>query len=162
VSAPEALAGELRRGEVVRFTVPAFPSEAFTARVDAVGAGLDPDTRTLPVRAVIANSSRGASSGRLKPEMLATVSVAAGAALPAVLLPDDAVQLLDGMPSVFLVRPDGKGGARFTVRPVEIGARSNGRVAITRGLAAGDLVVTVGAFRIKAQIQTGSMSNKDM
>ncbi len=162
VSAPEALAGAFRRGETVRFSVPAYPAEPFSARVDAVGAGLDPETRTLPVRAVISNASGGASSSRLKPEMLATVSVGAGAPVPAVMLPDEAVQVIDGKPSVFLAVPDGRGGARFTARAVETGARGNGRVAVTRGLVAGDVVVTVGAFRVKAQIQTGSMPDMEM
>jgi multidrug efflux pump subunit AcrA (membrane-fusion protein) len=162
VSAPEALAGAFRRGERVRFNVPAYPTESFTARVDAVGAGLDPETRTLPVRAVIANASSATSSARLKPEMLATVSVAGGAAVPAIMLPDDAIQLIDGKPSVFIAVPDGTGGARFTARAVETGARGNGRVAVTRGLSAGDVVVTVGAFRVKAQIQTGSMPDMEM
>ena len=165
VSAPEALAAVFHRGETVAFRVPAYPEESFAARVDAVGAGLDPETRTLSVRAVIENASHGADGparGRLKPEMLATVSVAGGASVPAVLLPEDAVQLLDGKPSVFLAVPDGKGGARFTARAVETGARGDGRVAVTRGIVAGDVVVTAGAFRVKAQIQTGSMPAMEM
>ena len=157
VSAPEALAGGFRRGGELRFAVPAFPGETFTARVDAVGAGLDPDTRTLPVRGVVTSGI-----GRLKPEMLATVTVAGGASVPAVLLPEDAVQLVDGQPVVFVATPDGKGGARFRVRPVETGSRSGGRVAVTRGLAAGDMVVASGAFAVKAQLQKGSMPEMEM
>jgi cobalt-zinc-cadmium efflux system membrane fusion protein len=157
VSAPEALAGGFRRGGELRFTVPAYPGETFSARVDAVGAGLDPATRTLPVRAVVTTGI-----GRLKPEMLATVTVAGGAAVPAAVLPEDALQLVDGKPAVFVAKPDGKGGATFTVRPVETGSRSGGRVAVTRGLAAGDVVVTAGAFAVKAQLQKGSTPDMEM
>lgn len=156
INAPEAMAGLFRRGGELQFRVPAFPGESFAARIDAVGAGLDPETRTLPVRAVVA-----ARGGRLKPAMLASVAVAGGPQVPAVLLPDDAVQLLEGTPTVFIAAPDEKGGATFTARAVEIGARSDGRVAVLRGLAAGEVVVVAGAYAVKAQLQKGSMPDMD-
>jgi membrane fusion protein, heavy metal efflux system len=151
IDSPEALAAQFRVGAMVRFSVPAYGVESFAARVDAVGAGLSPDRRTLPVRATVANTS-----GRLKPEMFATVVVAAGASVPAVMVPDDAVQFLDGKMVVFLARP-GNDSTTFVARPVEVGARSGGRVAIMRGVASGDLVVIAGAFAVKAQLKKGSM-----
>src|SRR5207237_9851736 len=53
ISAPEQLAGLFHRGGRLRFTVPAYPADTFRARVDAVGAGLEADTRTLSVRALV-------------------------------------------------------------------------------------------------------------
>jgi membrane fusion protein, heavy metal efflux system len=156
INAPEALAGLFHRGGQLHFTVPAYPADTFTARVEAVGAGLDPDTRTLPVRAAVVGTTT------LKPEMLATVRVTGAGTVPAVMLADDAVQLVGGRPTVFLAHPDGKGGARFTPRPVEVGPRGGGTVAVTRGLAAGDVVVTAGAFAVKAQLQTGNMPEMEM
>jgi RND family efflux transporter MFP subunit len=157
INAPESMAGLFRRGETLHFGVPAFAGEDFTARVTAVGAGLDPTTRTLPVRAVITSGS----ASRLKPEMLAQVVVAGGPPTAAALLPDAAVQLVNGKPSVFIATPDGKGGATFTARAVDVGARSAGRIAVTRGLAAGDVVVVAGAFVVKAQLLKGSMPDMD-
>jgi len=157
VNAPEKLASLFRVGGRLRFTVPAYAADTFSARIEAVGAGLDPSTRTLAVRGLVATRD-----GRLKPEMLASVVVEAGnvAATPSV--PEDAVQLLDGRSVVFAARPDGTGGAHFEPRNVELGPRSGGRVAITRGLAAGDLVVTRGALAIKAQIKKGAMPEMEM
>jgi cobalt-zinc-cadmium efflux system membrane fusion protein len=157
IKAPEALMALFRRGGQLAFHVPAFAAEQFTARVEAVGAGLDPATRTLAVRALVANAR-----ARLKPAMLATVDVAGGPRLAAVLLPDDAVQSIDGKPTVFIVHPERLGGARFERRAVELGPRSGGQVAITRGLAAGDVVVTAGAFAVKSQFQKGSMPDMEM
>jgi membrane fusion protein, heavy metal efflux system len=157
INAPEKLASLFRVGGRLRFTVPAYPADTFSARVDAVGAGLDPETRTLTVRALVPNGA-----GRLKPEMLATVSVEGTQTVPAVVVPEDAVQLLDGKPVVFVARPDGKGGATFTTREVEVGARADGRVAVMRGLSAGDVVVTRGAFAVKAQLKKGSMPEMEM
>jgi cobalt-zinc-cadmium efflux system membrane fusion protein len=157
INAPEALAGAFRPGAVVGFRVPAYPREAFTARVDAVGAGLDPGTRTLPVRATVDNRS-----GRLKPEMLATVMAAGGPEVAAAIVPDAAVQMLKGKTVVFVARPGPDGSATFTRREVEVGSRTDGRAAILEGLAAGDVVVTAGAFAVKAEFEKGSMPKMEM
>lgn len=156
-SAPEALAGAFRTGATVRFSVPAYPGETFAARVDAVGAGLDPGTRTLPVRAVADNRT-----GRLKPEMLATVVADGGPSVSAALVPDDAVQLLKGKTVVFIVRPLPNGDGKFVSREVAVGSRTGGRAAILSGLAAGDVVVTKGAFAVKAALEKGSMPKMEM
>lgn len=157
VNAPEALASLFRAGSRLHFSVPAFATDTFVARVAAVGAGLDPDTRTLSVRGVIANTG-----GQLKPEMLASVVVEGGRAMPAVLLPEDAVQILGGKATVFLAEPDRTGGARLTRREVEVGSRADGRVAVIRGLSASDVVVTSGAFAVKAEFQKGGMPKMEM
>jgi cobalt-zinc-cadmium efflux system membrane fusion protein len=157
VKAPEQLSGSFARGRQMAFTVPAYPGERFTARVDAVGAGLDPTTRTLAVRGVVANGS-----GRLKPAMLATVSIAGPSTSGPVSLPDDAVQLMGGKPTVFVAIPDAKGGARMERRAVELGVRGGGRVTILSGLRVGEIVVTAGAFAVKSQFEKGSMPDMEM
>jgi cobalt-zinc-cadmium efflux system membrane fusion protein len=156
INAPEQLAGLFHRGGLLRFTVPAYPADTFKARIDAVGAGLEADTRTLTVRAIVENG------GRLKPQMLANVDVEGVGRTLATFLPEDAVQLVQGTPYVFLARPDGKGGARFDLREVVLGSRGAGRVAVLRGLAAGDIVVTAGAFAVKAALQKGTMPKMEM
>ena len=155
INAPEQFASLFRNGEVLRFTVPAYPADTFSARVDAVGAGLDPDTRTLQVRGTISNGR-----GQLKPEMLASVMVNGGNAVVAALVPEDAVQLFDGKPYVFIARPD-KGGVQLERREVTVGSRSGGRVAVLRGLAAGDVIVVAGAFAVKAQFQKANLPKMD-
>jgi cobalt-zinc-cadmium efflux system membrane fusion protein len=152
VNAPEQMAALFHRGGRLRFMVPAFPGDTFTAHVETVGAGLDAQTRTLPVRAAVASGV-----GRLKPQMLATVIVEGAGSVPAAYLPEDAVQMLDGKPVAFLVRPDGKGGATLEARDVTLGVRTNGRVAVIQGLASGDVVVTAGAFAVKAELQKAKM-----
>jgi len=157
IDAPENLASLFRAGAQLRFTVPAYPADTFSARIDAVGAGLDPSTRTLPIRAVIRNRD-----DRLKPEMLASVTAAGGGAVSAPSVPEDAVQLLDGKSVVFVAHPDSMGGAKFAPREVQLGSRSGGRIAITHGLAVSDIVVTRGALAIKAQIKKGAMPAMEM
>jgi cobalt-zinc-cadmium efflux system membrane fusion protein len=155
LNAPEALAGALRIGTVLRFVVPAFPTETLTTRITAVGAGLEPATRTLAARATVPNPK-----GRLKPAMLATVFLPApasdGSARSVIVLPDSAVQLVDGAPTVFLAMPDDKGGVHVTARRVELGARSGNEVVVLSGVSAGDLVVVAGAFAVKAELKKAS------
>jgi cobalt-zinc-cadmium efflux system membrane fusion protein len=148
VSATEKASGLLRTGSPLRFSVPAFPADTFAAPVDAVGAGLDSATRTLSIRATVKNSE-----GRLKPEMLATVLVRGQSRAPAVLLSADAVQLINGNPTVFIAVPDGTGGARFEARTVKAGSTAGNRVSVVEGISAGELIVVQGAFTLKAELQ---------
>jgi membrane fusion protein, heavy metal efflux system len=157
ISAPEAMAGLFEAGGGLRFMVPAYPADTFTARIEAVGAGLDAETRTLPVRGSVDNRSQ-----RLKPEMLATVLVEGPAQGRALMVPVDAVQTIEERPTVFVAEPDGKGGARFIGREVRLGPRSGNRVAVTAGLSPGDLAVVEGAFAVKAEIQKGEMPEMEM
>lgn len=157
ISAPEAMTGLFRIGGRLGFTVPAYPADTFIARIEAVGAGLDPETRTLPVRGSLDNRS-----GRLKPEMLATVTVEGPLQDKGPVVPADAVQMIEGRPTVFVADPDGKGGARFIGREVQLGPRTGNRVAVTAGLSAGDLAVVEGAFAVKAELEKGDMPEMEM
>ena len=167
LNAPEAASGSLLIGQSVRFVVPALPTDTFTARLTAVGAGLDAETRTLFARGVVANPA-----GRLKPAMLASVflpppraprvKTRSGAlAADVVVLPADAVQLVDNVTVVFIATPDARGGAHFVARRVEAGSRAGGEVPITHGIATGELVVIAGAFAVKAELQKAAI-HKEM
>jgi len=75
-----------------------------------------------------------------------------------VAVPAAAVQLLDEAPVVFVAHPDGKGGARFERRAVEIGANVGATTHVVRGLAAGEVVVTEGAFAVKSEFARSKMA----
>jgi membrane fusion protein, heavy metal efflux system len=120
-----------------------------------VGGALDTITRTIPVRAVVKNTD-----GRLRPAMFATALIDGGAMRAVVVLPSDAVQMLDNRSVVFVARPDGKGGATFERRDVETESSTGARTEVVRGLAAGDLVVTTGAFAIKSEFARAKMAGE--
>jgi membrane fusion protein, heavy metal efflux system len=155
IAATERVATKLRPGAHVRFMVPAFPSDVFDASVQSIGGGLDPDTRTLPVRALVRNESR-----RLRPEMFVTLRIDVGVSTPGVIVPDGAVQLLDQRPVVFVAQPDGKGGARFERRDVEVGATRDSQTQIVRGLSPGEVVVTEGAFAVKSEFARSKLPSE--
>jgi len=152
VSLPEQLAGSVRNGSTLRFTVAPFPADTFTARISSVSGAFDPTTRSLPVRGVVPNSR-----GRLRPEVFARVWVQGTSVQSVITVPDSAVQRVDGKFVVFVAHPDGNGGARFVKRDVEVRSAGGGRSAVLRGVATGEAVVIQGAYAVKAQLAKGTM-----
>jgi cobalt-zinc-cadmium efflux system membrane fusion protein len=139
---PEAALAKVRMGANAKVTVPAYPGETFSGRVGHIGAMLDKDTRTIAARIEVANAD-----GRLKPEMFATATIEAGGDKRDVItLPDAAIVLLEGQPTVFVYEQ----GA-YEARQVEPGERVGGRTLLKSGLKAGDQVVTSGAYALKAR-----------
>jgi cobalt-zinc-cadmium efflux system membrane fusion protein len=152
IAATERVAPLLQRGAQVRFTVPELLPQTFDATIENVGAALDPATRTLPVHAVVRNPT-----SRLRPAMFATVTLTVGQPRTGVMIPDSALHLLDERPVVFVAQTNGTGGARFERRDVEVGARTGTEIQIVRGLSAGDVVVTEGAFAVKSEFARSKM-----
>ncbi|MEQ1806416.1 MAG: efflux RND transporter periplasmic adaptor subunit [Burkholderiaceae bacterium] len=139
---PEAALAKVRIGANAKVSVPAYPSESFSGRVGHIGASLDKDTRTVSARIEVANAD-----GRLKPEMFATATIeATGSKRDAISLPDAAIVLMDGKPTVFVFEQ----GA-YEMRLVEPGERIAGRTVLKSGLVAGDQVVTAGTYALKAR-----------
>jgi membrane fusion protein, heavy metal efflux system len=150
--APDQVASLLTPGRRIHFDVPAI-KDPLDARVLRVNGALDPTTRLVTVRAAVANASK-----KLRPEMFATVRAETAAPRPAVTVPQDAVQLLDERPVLFIARPDAQGGATFIRREVQTGATATGRTHIISGVNIGDVVVTNGAFAVKSQFSRGKMA----
>lgn len=147
---PEAALAKVRVGAAATVTVPAYPGESFSGRVDLIGAALDKDTRTVAARIVVPNAD-----GRLKPEMFATATIDSGAEQrEALLLPDAAIVLMQGQPTVFVFEQ----GA-YEARLVEPGERSGGRTVLKSGVKAGEQVVTAGAYALKARQQKSQLGH---
>jgi cobalt-zinc-cadmium efflux system membrane fusion protein len=150
VAVPDRLSTSIKTGARLRFAVSAIPGETFDARVHRLAASVDPATRTVLVRAVVANPRR-----RLRPAMLATVRLESGLPQTGVAVPDDAIQTIGERPVVFIAGPDERGGARFVRRDVEVVAKGEDRRRIVRGIKEGELIVIEGAFAVKAQFGRG-------
>lgn len=108
-----------------------------------VGPAADEQTRTLPVRAELANAD-----GRLRASTLGRGRVVIREETKALVVPADAVQRVDGVPIVF-VRDPGyllpAGPKAFHVRVVSTGASDGPNVEITGGLADHEVVATKGS-----------------
>ena len=153
VAVPDQAVATLRTGGRVRFFVPAFRADTFSARVVSIGGALDSMTRTLRVRALVDNAR-----GKLRAQMFATVWLDSGDRQTSIAVPEGAVMLLDERPVVFVARPDKNGSARFERRDVETGGTAGGMTRIVSGLAPGDLVVTDGAYAVKSEFSRSKMA----
>jgi cobalt-zinc-cadmium efflux system membrane fusion protein len=133
--------GQVRVGATASISIDSYPGEHFTGRVASVSDLIDPQTRTAAVRCQVANPG-----ARLKLDMLATVEFPTSMKRAALSVPTDAIQDIEGKPTVFVRTSP----SQFSVRTVETGSSSNGRIEIVRGLKEGEPVVSKGAFAVKS------------
>ncbi|HEY6216839.1 MAG TPA: efflux RND transporter periplasmic adaptor subunit [Pyrinomonadaceae bacterium] len=136
---------QVRPGQEVKLTVPAFPGSTFSGKVILINSVVDPDTRTVKVRTEVANPD-----GRLKPDMFANVQIVTALNRTAISIPQSAVLNDEGKTVVFVA--DGNG---YKKRQVQPGIQNNDRVEIIDGLAAGDKVVVKGNYLLLQQSKPG-------
>ena len=139
---PESFIGRLKPGQPVQVRVDAWPERSFSGSVYAIEPGIDEQTRTILLRARVANTDV-----RLRPGMFARVQVQLGVREKAVWIPEAAIVPRGQDSYVFRVVGDAKGGKVELVK-VRTGARKVGEVEVLGGVAAGDLVVTEGVQKI--------------
>ena len=109
-------------------------------RLIDIGAVVDPDTRTVPIRYEVPNPD-----GTLRVGMFADLLVETNHRQTALAVPKDAVVDEGGEVVVYLQR----GGETFERRRVEVGIRDANQVEIRNGLAVGDRVANKGAYTIR-------------
>jgi cobalt-zinc-cadmium efflux system membrane fusion protein len=127
----------------VEVHVPAYPDEVFQGIVSYVGDVLDPATRTMQVRLTLANPT-----GRLKPEMFATIRVSSEPASDVLVIPEAAVQHDRNRSFVFVQKETGA----FEERTIRLGDRNGTFAAVIDGVVEGEAVVTEGAFILKSEL----------
>jgi cobalt-zinc-cadmium efflux system membrane fusion protein len=133
---------KIRIGQDVQITVPAYPAEAFRARLGYIGDILNPETRTITVRTEVKNTGF-----KLKPGMFADVTIFLNEAQEVLAVPVEAI-LDDRNEKLAFVKTDGQ----YIPRIVEVGAEHNGYCAILSGLQEGDEVVTKGNYLLKSKL----------
>jgi Cu(I)/Ag(I) efflux system membrane fusion protein len=134
-------------GQAVHADFDALPGEHRLGRIAYIYPTLDPQTRTVRVRVVLPNRDL-----RLKPGMYATIRIAGTERLNVLTVPRSAV-LATGERSIIFVR-DANG--MLTPREVAVGAASDDRVEILRGLTAGETVVSSATFLVDAESNLGT------
>ncbi|MDX2041972.1 MAG: efflux RND transporter periplasmic adaptor subunit [Acidobacteriota bacterium] len=148
---PEQQLSAVKIGLPVEISVAAFPDTTFSGRIARIGEMLNPQTRTIEVRCFAANPQ-----GKLKPEMFAQISLAAGEKRPAVLVSQKALQEMDGQTAVFVVR----GENRFEKRIVKTGRKQGELIEILSGVSVGEKVVTNGGFTLKSEMQKAQLADE--
>jgi membrane fusion protein, heavy metal efflux system len=143
---PEAALGAARIGSEVRFTVPAFPARAFTARVTRVSPALDSLSRTAEVFAAVDNRS-----GELRSAMSAAAEVFGLSRDSVTAVPIGAIQDFEGDTIVVTGTRRG-GGVLLEALRVRVGRRAGGLAEVLHGVSVGAPVVTGAAAVARAEI----------
>lgn len=144
VDVPEQAAALLHAGQRAMVDSEAWPGVAFAASVERVGLLLDAGTRRVQVRCRVQNQER-----KLKPEMFARVSfLSQGSDRQGVVLPNTSLFIEGRYSHVFVQTHPGT----FERRRVHVRNTERDRSFIDSGLAAGEAVVTEGAFLLTTEV----------
>jgi HlyD family secretion protein len=136
-------------GAPVTVEIPALANRLFEGTITAIVPQANVQARTFPVKVRVRNEITS-DGPLLKSGMYARVTLPAGPAHMALVVPKDALVLGKGpTPLVYVVEPapDGKTG-KATAVPVEIGVASGNGIQITGPFKAGQLVAVEGNERI--------------
>jgi membrane fusion protein (multidrug efflux system) len=139
---PEKYASMVVVGAPVTFTVEGVLGEQ-SAVVTAIEPKIDPETRTVRVRARAENDGR-----RLFPGVFARVNYRLARDERALLIPTDAVVPVLKGKKVYVVR----GGVAVS-QPITIGVRTEREVEVLTGLQVGDTVVTTGLLQMRDSVK---------
>lgn len=141
IDARESEAGTLRPGAVFELMVPALPGQIFEGKVTATADFIDPATRTIKIRGIVANAQR-----LLKAEMLATARVQRQLG-SGVVVPAQAIMLNGARHFVMVQTQPGV----FEQRDVEVGYQGPREVVVTQGLEAGEQIVSENVLLLARQ-----------
>jgi membrane fusion protein (multidrug efflux system) len=145
---PQQDARHAQVGRPVRIAIDQSPGAPLSGRVTAVDSVVDPATRNVQVQATIPNRD-----GRLRPGMFVQAELSVGTSRPVLALPASAISYAPYGDSVFVVAelkgPDGTPYRGVRQQFVKLGGARGDQVAVVSGLAAGDEVVTSGAFKLR-------------
>ncbi len=143
--------GKLTVGSPATVTVSSFPDESFKGKVSYISSIFDKQTRTVKARIELPNPDR-----KLRIDMFARAMVDLTSSREALILPQEAVLLVQGQPTVYIQTENG-----FEARPVEVGEQLNKGVVITSGLKSGEQVVISGAYALKSRQLKSQIGDAD-
>jgi membrane fusion protein (multidrug efflux system) len=120
----------------------AYPDRTFTGAIANVDSRIDPNTRTVRVRAILPNSD-----GTLRPGMLMTVDVRSN---PRQALAIPEIAILDQIDGAYVYRVVAReGGQAVDLVRIQTGQRSGGMAEVLSGLELGDQVITEGVQSVR-------------
>lgn len=140
--------GKVKVGADAQITTAAYPGDTFKGKITYISNTMDKESRTVRARVEVPNID-----GRLKLEMFASAAIATASTSKALLLPEQAVLLIQGQPTVFIQDSDG-----FEPRAVELGEKLQSQVVLKSGITPGEKVVISGAYALKAKMLKSQIS----
>ncbi len=122
--------------------------------VALIASQVNPATRTAQARIVVSSAAVQAHAAR--PGAFARAEIARNltGAAPILAVPENAVQMAEGEPAVFVPVKDEPG--TFAKRAIRVGKPVGGMVPVLSGLIDGEQFVASGSFILKAELGKGS------
>lgn len=115
------------------------------ATISYLGPIINGQSRTATARVVLDNKS-----GEWLPGMFISASVSSGQDEDGVVVPDGAIQTIEGKPTVFVKTEHG-----FRSQVIGKGKSDGKNVQVTSGIKAGDVIATENSFVLKAELGKG-------
>jgi membrane fusion protein, heavy metal efflux system len=138
---PESALDRVRIGQGVELRVESLPGRVFTGTLTWISAEVDEKSRMTRARAEALNPD-----GVLKARMFAQARILTRRTEGALLLPEAAIQRIEGKGFVFVKLEEDL----FDARVVRLGAKQDGQVEIVEGLRPGETVAVNHAFALKS------------
>ena len=132
---------KLKIGQDIDLEMDSFPGEKFHGRLDYLSDSVNPDTRTMTVRAEVANPG-----DRLKPKMFARMIILVGHKL-ALTVPSICVQDAGSDKVVYVAISPGK----YEERKVKLGKVYKDHVEVLQGIHQGEKIAVSGTFQLRSQ-----------
>ncbi len=131
----------LRPGNAVTVRLDAYPEARISGRIRRIFPSADAASRLVPVEVALGRAPAGVEA---KPGFLARAEFALQGRRDALAVPASAVGVSNGGAYVYVVEAD-----TLVRRPVETGVTAAGWVEVTRGLEAGERVVSSGQVNLR-------------
>jgi cobalt-zinc-cadmium efflux system membrane fusion protein len=136
----------------VHILSPLYPEKKFPGKITYISETIDEKLRTVKIRVEVPNSE-----GLLKPNMyIQGVLENQAKGKDILVVPEEAIQNMDGEKVVFVMESRGV----FAARHVQIGNKIGNRRIISAGLKPGDYLVLKGAFTIKTELTKGTFTHQ--
>lgn len=117
------------------------------AIVRSISPSADPQTRSVAVVLQLTGTPGGLRQGQAVRARITPRN----SKMTGMILPEEAVQQVEGRDVVFVRTPNG-----FRAQSVSVGERSGGRVEILSGIQAGQQIATTNVFPLKAELAKGA------
>ncbi|UCH97290.1 MAG: efflux RND transporter periplasmic adaptor subunit [Candidatus Aminicenantes bacterium] len=138
----------IEKNKTVQIETDVYPGKYFNGRVLTLMEKIDPELRTLKVRVEVNNQTDCC----LKPEMYVRGYIEKKLKRQHLAVPVKALVKLSGVDGVFVIEE-----GEFLFKPVQVIETDSAGFAFVNGLQPGELVISAGAFYLKAEyeIQSG-------
>ena len=138
---PEQQASFIQKDEIVIIEIPALENKKIETKIIFEGSIVDPETRTVLVRAEIDNQSLS-----LKPDMLTSMFIQSKK-VSRLAVPNAAIVRENDRNYVFVQNSP----KTYRLREVQLGYKDGNLITILSGLAKGETIITDGAFHLNSE-----------